>query len=188
MYRLVAIALVSAFSVFAQTNRGAITGTISDQTQSVVPGATITITNIGTNEVRKLTSGGTGAYSALDLDPVTYKLQVEMKGFKKSVVENVKVDTASTTTVNVVLQTGAVETQVTVSAEAAMLNVDSGTTGNTVTSRELQDVPLVNRSVLDLAMVQPNVSGDAGSENPLLVSETTCPGCNISVNGGRYLG
>src|SRR5947209_19232641 len=101
MNRFVAIALLSSAAVFGQTNRGAITGTIADQSQSVVPGATITITNAGTNEVRKLTSGSTGAYSALDLDPVTYNVQVEMKGFKKSVIENVKVDTATTTTVNV---------------------------------------------------------------------------------------
>ncbi|HJZ96615.1 MAG TPA: carboxypeptidase-like regulatory domain-containing protein, partial [Candidatus Solibacter sp.] len=187
MNRLVAIALLSAFSVFAQTNRGAITGTITDQSQSVVPGATITITNLGTNEIRKLTSGSSGAYSALDLDPVTYRVEVEMRGFKKSVVDNVKVDTAGTTTVNVTLQTGAVDTQVTVAAESAMINVDSGATSNTITSRELQDVPLVNRSVLDLAMVQPNVSGDPGSENPIILTETTCPGCNISVNGGRPL-
>lgn len=185
MNRLVAIALLSAFSLHAQTNRGAITGTVTDQSQSVVPGANITITNIGTNEVRKLTSGAAGTFSVPDLDPVTYTVEVELKGFKKSVVENVKVDTASTATVNVILQTGAVDTQVTVSAEVAMLNLDSGTTSSTVTAREIQDVPLVNRSVLDLAMVQPNVSGDAGSENPLMISETTCPGCNISVNGGR---
>jgi hypothetical protein len=187
MNRLVAAALLSAFSVLAQTNRGAITGTVSDQSQSLVPGATITITNLGTNEVRKLTSSGTGAYSALDLDPVTYRVQVEMNGFKKSVVDNVKVDTGGTTTVNVTLQAGAVDTQVTVSADAAMINVEGGTTSHTITSRELQDVPLVNRSVLDLAMVQPNISGDPGSENPIIVTETTCPGCNISINGGRPL-
>ena len=187
MKRLVAAVLFCASFLPAQTNRGAITGTITDQSGSMVPGATVTITNVGTNEVRKLTSSGAGTYNAPDLDPVIYRLTVEMKGFKKSVVENVKVDTASTTAVNVTLETGAVDTQVTVAPEAAMLNVESGTTSNTVTARELQDVPLVNRSVLDLAMVQPNVSGDPGSENPILLSETTCPGCNISVNGGRPL-
>src|SRR5262249_61090868 len=56
-----------------------------------------------------------------------------------------------------------------------------------IPARGLEDVPLVNRSVLDLAMVQPNVSGDPGSENPIILTETTCPGCNISVNGGRPL-
>jgi hypothetical protein len=187
MNRLVACALLSAYSLLAQTNRGAISGTVTDQTASVVPGANITITNLGTNEIRKLTTGPAGTFTAPDLDPVLYKVEVGMKGFKKSVMENVKVDTASTTAVNVVLQAGNVDTQVTVAAESAMLNVESGTTGSTVTSRELQDVPLVNRSVLDLAMVQPNVSGDPGSENPLMISETTCPGCNISVNGGRPL-
>src|SRR5205807_10646912 len=111
------------------------------QSQSVVPGAAITITNLGTNEVRRLNSGSTGSFTALDLDPVLYKLEVEVRGFKKSVIENVKVDTGSTTTVNVTLQAGAVDTQVTVAAEAAMLNVDSGTTSNTVTSPELQDGP-----------------------------------------------
>ncbi|MBS1854426.1 MAG: carboxypeptidase regulatory-like domain-containing protein [Acidobacteria bacterium] len=187
MKRLVATACLAAVSLLAQTNRGAISGTVTDQSGSVVPGASVTITNTGTNESRKITTGAAGTYSALDLDPVTYKVEVEMQGFKKAAVENVKVDTASTTAVNVTLQTGSVDTQVTVSAEVAMLNVESGTTSSTVTSRELQDVPLVNRSVLDLAMVQPNVSGDPGSENPLMVSETTCPGCNISVNGGRPL-
>ena len=68
-----------------------------------------------------------------------------------------------------------------------MINTESGTTTSTVTQREIQDLPLVNRSVLDLALTQPNVSGDAGSENPILVSVTTCPGCNLSVNGGRPL-
>src|SRR5262249_48803463 len=164
MSRFVAVALLSAFSVFAQTNRGAITGTVSDQSQSLVPGATITITNVGTNESRKVSTGATGAYTIPDLDPVTYRVEVEMAGVKKSVVENVKVDTGSTATVNVTLQAGAVDTQVTVAAEVAMINVDNGATSNTITSRELQDVPLVNRSVLDLAMVQPNVSGDPGSE------------------------
>lgn len=179
--------LLGTVSLLAQTNRGAITGTVTDPSQSAVPGASITITNLGTNEVRKLTSSQSGAYSAPDLDPVLYRVEVEFTGFKKSIVENVKVDTNSTSTVNVTLQAGTVDTHVTVSADVAMLNVYSGTTGNTVTSRELQDVPLVNRSVLDLAMTLPNVSGDPGSENPILVSETTCPGCNISINGGRPL-
>jgi hypothetical protein len=66
-----------------------------------------------------------------------------------------------------------------------MVNTESGTTGSTVTEREIRDLPLFNRSVLDLALAQPNVSGNAGSETPVIVSVTTCPGCNISTKGGR---
>src|SRR5689334_19016043 len=110
MNRLVAIALLSALSVFAQTNRGSISGTVSDQTSAVIPGAAITVTNLGTNEVRKVTASDAGAYSVPNLEPVAYKLEVEAKGFKKQVVQDVKVDTSTNTTVNVTLQAGSVDT------------------------------------------------------------------------------
>ena len=185
MHRLVAILALCATAVFAQTNRGSLSGTVSDQTQAVMPGVTVTITNLGTNEVRKVTTSANGSYSATNLEPVTYKVEAESKGFKKTVVDNAKVDTATDTTINIVLQTGSVDTEVTVSADATTLNTESGSLSSTVTEREIQDVPLLNRSVLDLALTLPNVSGDAGTENPALVGVTTCPGCNLSVGGGR---
>jgi len=185
MNRLVAIALLSAFSVFAQTNRGSISGTVSDQTGGVIPGAAITVTNLGTNEVRKINASEAGVYTVANLEPVSYTIEVEAKGFKKQLVQDVKVDTAANTTVNVTLQAGSVDTQVTVTAESTSIDTQSGTSSNTVNERQIQDVPLLNRSVLDLAMTLPNVSGDAGSENPVITSVTPCPGCNLVVGGGR---
>ena len=185
MNRLVAIALLSAFSMFAQTNRGSISGTVTDQTGGVIPSAAITVTNLGTNEVRKVNASESGAYAVPNLEPVTYTVEVESKGFKKQVIQDVKVDTASNTTLNVMLQAGSVETQVTVTAESTSIDTQSGTSSNTVNERQIQDVPLLNRSVLDLAMTLPNVSGDAGSENPTILTGTPCPGCNLVVGGGR---
>jgi hypothetical protein len=177
--------LLISSALFGQTNRGGISGVVKDQTGAVVPGASVIVTNVGTNAIRRMTTSNTGTFSVQDLDPVTYTVLVEAKGFKKELLEGVKVDTASVASVSVTLQAGAVETQITVSAEAVMINTESGTTSSTVTERQIQDIPLSNRSVLDLALTQPNVSGDAGSENPSIVSVTTCPGCNLSVNGGR---
>jgi hypothetical protein len=151
----------------------------------VIPGATITVTNLGTNETRKVTSSESGAYSVPNLEPVLYRVEVENKGFKKALVQDVKVDTASNTAVNVTLQAGSVDTQVTVTAESTAIDTQSGTSSNTVNERQIQDIPLLNRSVLDLAMTLPNVSGDAGSENPVITSVTPCPGCNLVVGGGR---
>jgi Carboxypeptidase regulatory-like domain/TonB-dependent Receptor Plug Domain len=185
MTRLVAISLLAASALLAQTNRGSITGTVTDVSKAVVAGATITVTNIGTNEVRKLKSSESGDYTVANLEPVTYRVEVEAPGFKKESVENVKVDTSTVATLNISLTPGSVDTKVTVSAESAMVDTHSGTASSTITERQIQDVPLVNRSVLDLALTLPNVSGDAGTENPALVSVTTCPGCNLSVNGGR---
>jgi hypothetical protein len=185
MNRLVATFLLTAFALCAQTNRGSIAGTVMDQTKAAIAGAKVTITNLGTNEVRRLTTSENGSYDAADLEPVNYSVQVEAQGFKKEVVENVKVDTASVAGVNIVLQPGSIDVQITVSAEAAMVNTESGTTGQTITEREIQDVPLLNRSVLDLALTLPNVSGDAGSEDPVITSVTPCPGCNLTLGGGR---
>src|SRR6185369_280527 len=87
--------------------------------------------------------------------------------------------------VNVHMETGQVSTEVTVSAEAAAVNTESGTASTTVNERQIQDIPLFNRSVLDLAVTQPNVMGDAGTENPSIVTVATVPGYNLSINGGR---
>ena len=65
------------------------------------------------------------------------------------------------------------------------MNTESGTTSATITERQIVDAPLVNRSVLDLALTLPNISGDVGSENPTVTSGLTLPGYNLNVNGGR---
>ncbi|PYS56972.1 MAG: hypothetical protein DMF74_27255, partial [Acidobacteria bacterium] len=124
-------------------------------------------------------------FSAQSLDPVTYSVLVEAKGFKKALVDHVKVDTAATATANVTLETGSVTEQVVVTAEAPLLNTETGTTTHTITTRQLQDVPLNNRSVLDLALTAPNVTGDAGSEDPGVSSDQPVPGFNLNLNGGR---
>src|SRR5213593_4078286 len=180
-----AVVLLCAVTALAQTNKGGISGTVSDQTGAVVPGATVVVTNLGTNEEFRLTTSAGGAFSAPLLDPVDYRITVEAPGFKKAVVERVKVDTAIIATVNITLQTGAVSNEVTVTAEIPMFNAESGTPGQTITERQIVEMPLNNRSVLDLALTVAGVTGVAGTEDPDLGSEIPTPGYNVSVNGGR---
>ena len=99
-------------------------------------------------------------------------------------VDNIKVDTAVTATVNVTLEPGAVETIVNITSEGALLNVESGTPGQTITERQIRDLPLNNRSVLDLVLTVGNVSGVAGTEDPELGADIP-PGFNVNINGGR---
>jgi hypothetical protein len=181
---LIVTVLLTTFSL-AQTNRGSISGTVADKNGAVIPGATVTITNTGTNQSQKLTTSAEGSYSAAALEPVVYRISVEAPGFKKALVDNIKVNTASTLTVNLTLEPGAVETVVNITAETPLLNNASGTTGHTINERQIQDVPLFNRSVLDLALTAPNVSGDAGSEDPEVTSGQPVPGFNLNLNGGR---
>jgi hypothetical protein len=180
-----AIACLFASLAHAQTNRGGIAGTVTDTSGAVLPGASVTITNLGTGETLSLVTSNRGTYAAPILDPVEYRVAVELSGFKKAVVQRVKVDTATTMTVNVKLELGGLASELTVTAESTLLNAESGTHGQTITERQIVEMPLNNRSVLDLALTAPNVTGAAGTEDPTLESELPTPGMNLFVNGGR---
>ena len=177
--------IILILPVFAQTNRGSITGTVTDNTGAIIPGAIVTITNIGTNQSQKLTTSSDGVYKVSSLEPVVYRITVEAPGFKKSIINGIKVDTSSTATADISLQAGGVELIVDVVAESGLIKTESGTTAQTISERQIQDVPLSNRSVLDLALTAPNVSGDAGSEDPEVTSGQPVPGFNLNLNGGR---
>jgi len=177
--------LLLSLTIIGQTNRGGISGTVTDPSGAAVPGVKVTVTNAGTNQSVTLTTSDSGAFSASSLEPVIYTIVVEAANFKTAIIENIKVDTASVQTVNVILEAGNITEKVTIEAETPLINTESGTTGQTITERQLQEIPLNNRSVLDLAVTVPNVSGDAGSEDAEVTSGQPVPGFNLNVNGGR---
>jgi hypothetical protein len=178
--------LVLSTSMAAQTNRGGISGTVTDKSGAVMAEIPVTILNLGTNETYHVTTSKQGAYSVQNLDPVVYRVEVDVSGFKKAIVEQVKVDTATIETVNLILEPGDVNTEVRVTDQAPLQNVENGTLGQTISERLLSDVPLLNRSVLDLAVVTPNTSGDVGTADPTIDNNAVpVPGFNLSLNGGR---
>src|SRR5918912_464585 len=180
-----AFVFLCAVVALGQTNKGGINGTVMDTNGAAVPGATVTVTNLGTSQSTTATTSDSGAFSVTSLDPVTYSVTVEAQGFKKTVVQSVKVDTASIAAVNVTLEAGTINEAVSVVSETSLLNTETGTTTTTVSERQIQDIPLNNRSVLDLAVTAPNVTGDVGSEDPDVTSGQPVPGFNLNVNGGR---
>ena len=187
LYSIIAasLLLLPFAPAIAQTNLGGIGGTVQDITGAVVPGASVTVTNLGSGRRTVLTTSGAGTYTATTLDPVFYSIKVELTGFNVANVEKVKVDTATTTTVNVTLSPGSTQETITVTGEAPALSTESGSIGRTVTEEQIVDLPLDNRSVLDLAMTVPNISGEAGTEDPGASLGYVAPGSNINVNGGR---
>jgi hypothetical protein len=182
---IIAVVLLLAVAAAGQTNRGGISGTVLDQNGAAIPGATVTITNIGTGQKQTVTTSEDGAFQVASLDPVTYSITVEAQSFKTATIKSLKVDTATTANANVIMEPGAIGEQVTVVADAPLLNTESGTATTTVTERQIQDIPLNNRSVLDLALTAPNVTGDVGSEDPGVSGDQPVPGFNLNVNGGR---
>lgn len=183
--RLVLVVVGLSIAIIGQTNRGAISGTVTDSNGAIVPGAKVTLTNIGTNQAKTVTATNEGTFSFNSLEPVEYSVLAEAANFKKAVVERVKVDTAQFVTVNIVLEVGNFTETVNIEADQALINTETGTTAQTISELQLRELPLNNRSVLDLAVTLPNVSGDAGSEDAEVTSGQPVPGYNLSLNGGR---
>ncbi|MFL6334288.1 MAG: carboxypeptidase regulatory-like domain-containing protein [Pyrinomonadaceae bacterium] len=183
--QIIAVVLLLAVAAAGQTNKGGIAGTVLDQNGAAIPGATVTVTNAGTGQKQTVTTSDDGAFQVQSLDPVVYSITVEAQGFKTATVQSLKVDTATTASANILMEPGAVGDQVTVVADTPLINTESGTATTTVSQRQIQDIPLNNRSVLDLALTAPNVTGDVGSEDPGVGGDQPVPGFNLNVNGGR---
>src|SRR5205085_3626519 len=89
--RILTFVLLFAAAAVGQTNKGGISGTVLDQNGAAIPGATVTITNLGTGQKQTVTTSDSGAFSVNSLDPVTYSIAVEAQGFKTAKVQSLKV-------------------------------------------------------------------------------------------------
>ena len=155
----VAIGLFSV-SVAAQTaNTGALTGTVKDEKGAVVAGATVTVTNIGTNASRTVQTSGEGAFEIPQLVPGVYKLEVNAPNFTKYVDESVTVNVLQRTTINPTLAVGSVTGTVNVTAENTPLVETTKTeVSGVIDQRQMEDLPVNGRSFASLAVLIPGAT------------------------------
>jgi hypothetical protein len=150
-----------ALPLLAQTNKGTITGTITDPKGAVIAGASVTIINVGTNAERKLTAGDDGVYKAPLLDIGTYKITASARGFQSATLENIQLHVGETLPIDITLQpTGAAEV-VTVTATAPILQTETSDRGRVITGREVTELPLPGRNFTLLATLMPGVARGA---------------------------
>ena len=119
-FLLISISLLST-SLFGQTFRGTILGTVTDPQGAVVAGATVNVRNVNTGLERSTATSGDGSYSVPELPIGTYTVTVSQTGFQKSVTSNVAVDVASEKRVDVSMKTGQVSEIVQVSGDTLPL-------------------------------------------------------------------
>jgi carboxypeptidase family protein/TonB-dependent receptor-like protein len=162
---LVCLALAVPAWAQSQAANGAIEGTISDSSGGVLPGVTVTITNIETGAERTVISNDKGLYRAPLLPLGTYRVLAELPGFKKFEQRDIKLSVGQTAVVNATLSIGAVSETITVSSsdlpalEAARIDI-----GHTMTDLEVHNLPLVARNPYNFALVQPGVTGTENVE------------------------
>ncbi len=150
----------------AQLTVGHITGTITDESGAVVVGARVTLTNSRTGVETRTLSTSTGSYTFEQVDPGTYSLRVEAKGFTTAITNNMVVHVTQTVTQNYKLTVGNVTTQVTVTESTPLLQAQDASVGQEVNEQLVNNLPLVGRDWTTLAHISPGtttVNGQAGA-------------------------
>lgn len=164
---LPALLLFCAGGLFASPT-GSITGFVKDATGAVVPGAKVTLTNTATNTQITAASDANGEFQFPQLAPSTYSLQIEGKGFKRTIV-NAVVQVDQITHADVTLEVGDVSQVVEVQAVAPLLESDKSTMSSVVDTKTIASMPLNARQYLDLALITPgalpSATGTQGADS-----------------------
>jgi hypothetical protein len=172
--------ILAGTAAFAQT--ATILGTVTDPTGSVVPGATITITNTGTDAKRVLQTNTAGSYIAPELPIGPYSVRAEASGFKGYERTGIKLDSNDTVRVDAALQVGQVSDSVTVAADAVKVESDSSEVSDLISGTQVANLAINGRHMAALAILTPGASSDLPDFNlPVSVAGST----NISFNGQR---
>ena len=178
-------------SASAQVPTGAINGTVVDPQGLPVEGASVTLTNQGTNYTYNSATGSSGGYQFSRIDYGVYSVKVSKEGFRQGVVENIKLDAATTYSVPPVrLEVGAKTEIVTVEAGAETVNTMNAEITGTTEKRQIEDLPILDRNPLNLLSLQVGVanSGPNGQAETTIngqrasFSTVTLDGINIQDN------
>jgi hypothetical protein len=175
----------------AQTESARIQGTVTDATGAVVAGATIKVTGLGTGREVTATSSEDGSFTVLSLQPGRYAIEVTAPNFK-TVKQDVTLEVAQTAPLNFALEAGAVTETVTVTTDVPQVDAGSSAVGEVIQGRQIIELPLNGRNVIELARLTPGVTQGvvggfatgAGGDAETYRGRNT-GGAALSVNGQR---
>ncbi len=161
-----------ASPVVTQVASGTVSGLVTDQNGSAVPGATVTVTQVATGRPRVAVSNDDGVYVASGLQPGPYRIDVELAGFKPIRREGVRISTGETTRLDFGLAVGGVREEVNVRADGPVLREATGSLGTLVRQEQVTQLPLNGRTFITLSALAPGVALPPNSQLP-------------RINGGR---
>ncbi|MGB7584520.1 MAG: TonB-dependent receptor [Terriglobales bacterium] len=179
---LVLLAVVAmAAAVFAQTFRGTILGTVTDQSGAVISGAKISVKNTNTGLERTTQTSADGSYVVPELPIGSYTVTVSQTGFQTSVTSAIAVDVAEQRRVDIALKPGQVSQQVEVSAESLpLVETTSNTLGAVLTQETVKDLAINGRDYTKLIFLTPGVTG-----SPDQITDSPGSFGEFSMNGAR---
>ena len=167
----------------AQGTGGRILGRVSDPSGAVLAEAKVTLVNEATNVSRDTTTNTSGDYDFVEVPVGSYRVEFDLKGFKKVVRRNVALDINQVITLNMTMQLGAAQEVVDVTSEAPLVETTSTQLGAVVGERSVTELPLNSRDTYQFLQLQPGVMSTVGSSNSIVYGSSNAGA--VSVNGGR---
>lgn len=144
---------------FAQSTGATLQGGVTDEQGGALPGATVTITNIETGQVRTAATDAQGWYRAPALPPGRYELRAELPGFVRQVRAGLTLTVGQEATINMALAIATLAETVTVTADTPLVETTKSSIGTTVTRGQLDSLPLAGRNFNSLANLAPGITG-----------------------------
>ena len=176
--------LILTSIIWAQSNTGSITGVVEDANSAAVANATVTITNVGTNETRTTQTDSEGRYEIPALPTGVYKVSATAGGFQEMTVNEVRLAVGEKARVDLSLAPGGVGGTVTVTADQTRVDTETSTVGDTINSARITDAPVNGRDFTGLLATIP---GSVQSTNQFQTSINGIPstfgGASVLVDG-----
>ena len=165
----------------AQGAGARVEGVVADESQAVVPGASVNITNAETGISRTAATDAAGRYVFASLPPGRYDLEASLPGFKTTLRSGITLTIGAEVVVNLTLSLGEVSEQITVSGEAPLIETRSGAVSGVVEEKAIREIPLNGRSFANLMQLEPGVMVTrAGTQ-----AELSGLGDKMSLGGAR---
>jgi carboxypeptidase family protein len=187
---ILSLLIAAAAPLGAQTDRGTITGVVVDSSGAVLAGASVKAVQVGTNFERSVTTSAQGVYTIPQLPVGAYIVVISSTGFQTTTLENIEVTAGATVRVDGAVAVAGLQDAVTVSADSRQIQTDSVKVATAISSKFIQDLPLVVggqlRSPLDLSLIAPEAkagsSGDGGRGN-IVIGGGQEGGWDLTVDG-----
>jgi outer membrane receptor protein involved in Fe transport len=166
----------------AQTTKGTILGHVTDPSGAIIPGAKVQLKNEATGNVTTDKTSQDGDYTFTTIDPGTYSVDVDEKGFQTVEAQGIVLDAAQTVRQNFTLKIGQATETVEITSASPVINTDSPEISSVIDNRQIEDTPINGRdNIFGLLALAPGVQ--RSNSNPLVAGSSFQGGTSATVDG-----
>jgi len=182
---LVALVMSCPVSWAQESASSGIVGQVTDSTRGALPGATVTVTNTGTNAQRTTVTDSEGRFTIPNLPPATYQIRVELSGFQVAELNDVTLRNGEIVRPNVVLGLASVAENITVTGLSPLLQTTNASVTQTITQKQIEDLPVAGRTLLSFAALSAGVTPQAFNRGTQFGAAGSSRSQYVTIEGGR---